>query len=383
MGPIVILDKSAFQSLSLREHLELDEHFMENLTPILCLEILADLRKEVPGSKSSEQKVAELADKFGGSGPVTNVDYQTLCRESLLGNHFELDGHIVPESARLFPEHNGRHGLIVDLSPFNRSILRWADGEFEEFEREFAGYWRQVTQNLELESLQEQLNAHYVILPKVSDFKELHDTVDRLLATVAHQDIWFLWLLQQLSFPPPLERHIRLSWKTRRSVLLKNHSPYSCHCLRVLLMLLAGTKHRLLDWKPTNLLDVQYLYYLPFCMVFISNDRLHRGLAPLLLRDDQNFVVGSELKEDLQRLISFRDSLSDTDLKKLRYALGSYPAPAKSSVIWHLWKKYCRPWRPGRGSLITELSEQECEEAIRWVKQMFREVEGDGYFNNA
>ncbi|MFZ2149449.1 MAG: hypothetical protein WAV28_19735, partial [Sedimentisphaerales bacterium] len=77
MGPIVILDKSTFQSLSKQEHFYLDIYFLENLTPILGMEILADLRKETPGSKTAEEKVTELAEKFSGSGPATNVDYRT------------------------------------------------------------------------------------------------------------------------------------------------------------------------------------------------------------------------------------------------------------------------------------------------------------------
>ena len=45
MGPIVILDKSTFQSLSYREHIFLDKYFYENNTPILCMELLGDLSK--------------------------------------------------------------------------------------------------------------------------------------------------------------------------------------------------------------------------------------------------------------------------------------------------------------------------------------------------
>ena len=380
MGPIVILDKSTFQSLSKQEHLFLHIHFKENLTPILGMEILGDLRKETPGSKTAEQKVAELAEKFGGSGPATNVDYRTLCMNSLLGIHFPLDWRIRPQNARSVRARNGLYGVIIDLSPLNRAILRWSSGKFEEFEREYAGFWRDVTQNLDLKSFKNQLNSRHVILPKVSNFEELCETVDSLLITVAHQDVWLSWLLDQLSLPPLYEAMIRIRWKAKSSMLLKDFSPYSYHCLRVLLMLLVGTRHKLLRWEPTNLLDVQYLYYLPFCMVFASNDRLHRNLAPLLIREDQSFVNGEELKEDLRRLADFFEKLNNTKLQKLRYALASHPPPKKDSVVHQLWKKHMRPWRPGRGSILTSLSKTECEEAIRWAEKMFREVEGDAYF---
>ena len=380
MGPIIILDKSTFQSLSKREHLFLHIHFTENLTPILGMELLGDLRKETPKSKTAEEKVSALAEKFGGSGPITNVDYRTLCVQSLLGNRFPLDGRIIPQSARQVQDPDGGWGVVINLSPLNQAILRWSDGKFKEFERQFAGFWRKETQSLDLDSFRDQLNRHYVILPKVSNFEELRETVDSLLATVAHQDVWLSWLLDQLSLPSSLESLIRIRWEARPSMLLKNFSPYSWHCLRALLMLHVGTRHELLKWEPTNLLDVQYLYYFPFCMVFASNDHLHSILAPLLKRDDQSFVMGEELKADLRRLSDFRDGLSDTDREKLGYALGSYPPPRKDSVVHNLWKKHMLPWRPGRGNLLTSLSDAECEEAIRWAKQMFRNVESDAYF---
>ena len=45
-----------------------------------------------------------------------------------------------------------------------------------------------------------------------------------------------------------------------------------------------------------------YLFYLPFCMIFISSDKLHKQCAPLFLRTDQQFVWGLELKADLAAL---------------------------------------------------------------------------------
>jgi len=58
MGPIIILDKSAFQSLSRREHLFLHIHFMENLTPILGMERLgiSEKKAEAQGLPSNRYR---------------------------------------------------------------------------------------------------------------------------------------------------------------------------------------------------------------------------------------------------------------------------------------------------------------------------------------
>ncbi len=380
MGPIIILDKSAFQSLSRREHLFLHIHFMENLTPILGLELLGDLRKEGRGSRTAEQIVTELAEKFGGSGPATNVDYRTLCVNSLLGNQVPLDGRIVPQSGRAVRARDGSRGFIVDLSPLNQAILRWADGQFEDFEREFAGYWRQVTRDLDFDSLVDQLNAQHVILPKADNAAELRPHVDTLLSRAALQDVWLTWLLAQLAVPADYERAIWSRWRASSGLFLQRFSPYAWHCLRVLLLLVRATRHRLISWNPTNLLDIQYLYYLPFCMVFASDDRVHQTLAAFLLGEHQSFVTGKDLKADLRRLADYREGLSEKQLHYLGYALGSYPPPARGSVVHELWKKHMKPWRPGMGNLASPLPEADQEEAIRWVCEMFQEVEGDSYF---
>lgn len=380
MGPILIFDKSAFQSLSRREHLYVDIHFLENLTPILGLELLGDLRKEGRGSRTAEEIVADLAAKFGGSGPATNIDYRTLCVNSLLGNHVPLDGRIPPQSTRAVRAPDGSQGFFVDLSPLNHAILRWANGEFDDFEREFAGYWRQETRNLDFDSLADQLNAEHVIIPAAATVPELVGHVDTLLATASLQDVWLGWLLAQLGVPAMHEQAIWLRWKASPGLFPQSFSPYAWHCLRVLLLLVGATRHRLLSWNPTNLLDIQYLYYLPFCMVFASDDHLHQALAPPLLRRDQSFITGRDLKADLARLANYRKALSEKQRQYMGFALGSYPPPHPGSVVHELWKKHMRPWRPDMCNRASSLPEAEREEAIRWVYEMFQEVEGDAYF---
>jgi hypothetical protein len=54
--------------------------------------------------------------------------------------------------------------------------------------------------------------------------------------------------------------------------------------------------------RLSNRTDIAYLYYLPFAMAFVSNDKLHKRVVPLLLREDQMFIDGAELKRDLAAL---------------------------------------------------------------------------------
>ena len=379
MGPIIILDKSAFQSLSRRECFFLHIYFKENLTPILCMEILGDLAKKKHDPKAAKQKVAELAAKFGGSGPVTNLDYRSLCIKSLLGFRFPLDSRIIPDNSTPVRIADRSQSVIIDDSPFNYAILRWAEGNFLEFEHFISKHWRKITRSFSLKSFCDQLDKHHIIIPRVKNTDEILPVTESLLTKTSLQEVWLEWLLDQLLVNNADRSAIKARWRLRHYPLLKDFAPYAWHCIKVLLVALIAIRYHFVKWKSTNILDIQYLYYLPFCMVFVSDDKLHQLLAPLLMRRDQSFVLGRELKSDLRRLADEWDRLTEKKRAMLRYALGSYPPPAKNSIVYELWKRHIRPWKPGMGDLTSKLSEQEKMEAINWVKRMFQEVEGNTY----
>jgi hypothetical protein len=48
--------------------------------------------------------------------------------------------------------------------------------------------------------------------------------------------------------------------------------------------------------KADNKVDIAYLYYLPFCHIFVSSDNLHHRVVPEFLRKDQSFVPGPNLR---------------------------------------------------------------------------------------
>ena len=66
MGPVIILDKSAFQSFSRREHFSLHFHFLENPTPILGMELLADLKKPTKSENRPSRRSKSLRKSSEG-----------------------------------------------------------------------------------------------------------------------------------------------------------------------------------------------------------------------------------------------------------------------------------------------------------------------------
>ena len=376
MGPILILDKSTFQSLGYEEHIELKKHFMENLTPILAMEIVADLAKEVKG-KSSEEKVQELAQKFGGSGPPLNISFQDACISSLIGNYIPMTGQIAVGHGSPTTGSDGSKGFFVDLHPINESILRWAKQSFEEEEYDVSAEWRNKTRTFSIDDFQEEINSRHIILPAVKTIEEIPDAANKLLNQISLQEVWFEWIMERLDPPPILKFQILQRWRNRQSPYFSEFAPYAYFCLKAILILHYVVRRKFIGWKSTNLLDLNYLFYLPFCQVFTSNDKLHRKLAPMLLRSNQSFIVGNKLKSDLNRLINEKKSMDEAKRRRLAFALGTYPIPATGSVITKAWETHFGPWKRGSGNRAIKLSSEEEKLAYNEAEELFEK------YNNA
>jgi hypothetical protein len=371
MGPILIFDKSAFQALSSRELSTARSHFIQNFVPLLAFEILADLSK-TGGAATPEDQVTRLARKFFGSGRALSMDYRRLCIQDLAGNSFPMDGRIIPHDMNVFQTPDGRTGGMIEPSPLNLAIIRWSKGQFEEYEKLLAKAWRELTTGLTLEEFRDQLNSRHVIVPRAESPEEVAGISESLSTDIGLQEVWLEWLVSQLTPSRGFVSLIKGRWQANRPLRIRDFAPYAHFCLLAQLAVLVAVWSRLVAWKPTNILDLQYLYYLPFCMAFVSNDGLHKVIAPILLRDDQDFVEGTELKRDLRRIADSWDSLDERRQRRLAYALGSYPLPAEGSIVSRLWAKHCKPWRPGAGSLMSDLPENEQELAIREAMQLFQ-----------
>lgn len=239
-------------------------------------------------------------------------------------------------------------------------MLSWASGDFSEDEEVVSAYWRKQTRSLRIGSLQERLAAQRVILPKPTSEDEVVRVADGLLGEGGLQDVWFAWAADQFLESDEARLRAATLWSRQRHRGFSVVRPYSAHCLRCLLSLAVAIRHRFLGDQPTHLIDLQYLYYLPFCNVLASDDRVHRLLAPQLIRSNQDFVLGRDLKADLKLAIAERASLSEDARLRRAYALGDYPPPGVP-VLHGLWKRHMRPWLGDKpsGNLIVELSDDD------------------------
>jgi hypothetical protein len=152
--------------------------------------------------------------------------------------------------------------------------------------------------------------------------------------------------LAVLGLPPRAEPFITAEWKKAGFPPLIKYSPFAAHVLAVELFFQIALAANLISTQDANnRTDISYLFYLPFCMVFVSSDRLHEKVAPLFMRPDQQFVWGPDLKADLRRLVEHYSALPQAEKEKGVIRFASTPPKDDNGLVSKLWDRYLRPWR--------------------------------------
>jgi hypothetical protein len=303
---VLLYDKSTLESLSASEAPFLDMLYFPMLVPTLVYEVLADLTKPHV-RKAPAEHVRAMARRFGGSGPAVNESYRDLMiTELVTGNAVPMNGQIIAQGMSVAPDADGELAGLVDLTPFNHALLRWSAGKFLPEDLDLAMRWRKSTRDLNLLRFHAELRARNIDVPRPRDEEHLGELVGALLARVSEHRAWLQFLLSELDANPTYRSAALRRWDMLEAPSLATFSPYSFFCLRALLLVMFLWVHGLTKNEPNNLIDVQYLYYLPFCDVFSSRDKLHKKTARLLLRPDQTFLWADELRAQIKERMALR-----------------------------------------------------------------------------
>ena len=343
MSIVTLFDKSFLQSLSLDEAVMFDNFFIGNVCPIFYVETLADLDKDV-AKRTPEEEVRILAAKFPEMHGAPNAYHKNICTGELLGERVPTKGQVLMARGTAVRA-DGQVGVNIPASAEAQAFSRWQMGEFRTVERDLAAMWRRDLLQLDLHELADQVaevvagrrcrslaEAKDLALSVVKDNSDRHGQIQRFVEHLGiergyHREI--VERLQTLNFPE-----------------LSRYAPYSSHVLTVeLFFRIAVASHLISGDRPSNWVDIAYLFYLPFCTTFVSSDKLHRKCGPLLLRDDQEFVWGPDLKKGLRELnehyLTYPESVREEGL--LRFA--SHPPAAGDYVVSRLWDRHAPKWR--------------------------------------
>ena len=110
--------------------------------------------------------------------------------------------------------------------------------------------------------------------------------------------------------------------------------------LHLYLTFLAGIAKGCIGPRKTHYVDLQYLFYAPFCMLFASEDHFHEKLWPAT-SGVNTFVKVTELKADLAHRIQLRKD-------GVQMFQHGYPIRLENSVITQAMDHAFRPGWHGR-----------------------------------
>ena len=379
MGPIVILDKSTLQSLSFDEIVILHRYYLLNIAPVLTIEILGDLKK--PSNNTlSENKVTELANKLLPYDTEVNIHYKNVIADSLLGFDVKMDRRPVIGGGSPVLTKDGEKGIIFEETPEEKALSRWRNGEFTEAENVLAERWRESTRGVDLESFKKHLKDVYNAIPRFNNLGDLKLYLDNLLIQPRFQINLLTLLIYEFNLSFEIAQRTFYKWEAEGHKTIQNFAPYAFHCFTVNLFFQFGLMNNLIGTRATNRVDLEYAYYFPFCMVFGSNDKFHKLIAPFFLTSEQSFISGEELKSDLCMISSKWNSLSEPERAEWQSNFGSAPPEDPMSLSSRLWRKHMNS-KKDHGDIASSMTKEQNRKFAEFIKRKLDGEIGSPSFN--
>ena len=339
MGPITLFDKSFLQSLSIDESVWFDHFFLPSVAPIFYVETLADLNKPTLKGRTREREVSIIAEKFPDMNGMPCAHHTDLCISNLLGRSVPMTGQI-PVSRGRSVKYAGKTGAVLQQSLESEAFSRWQDNEFHEIERLYAHSWRQALQNLDLREVAGFFQALGINEKSCNNLQDANNLARAILHDMDKQSELMPSALIFLDIPYHLHQDIQKCWSIAGHPPLFEYAPYAAFVLTVELFFYIALAANLISSKrPSNHVDIAYLFYLPFCMMFVSNDRIHKSCAPLFLRDNQEFVWGQDLKKNLSQINTHYLQLPETTKEKGVITFSSDLPQIEDHLMERLWNR--------------------------------------------
>lgn len=181
---------------------------------------------------------------------------------------------------------------------------------------------------------------------KLRDLAEARALAGQMVLGNGRRDTTLKVAFEMLAIPRELRPQILKRWKEAHGPALDDFAPYAAYTLTVdLFFYLCLDAGLISPERPSNRVDIAYLYYLPFCMVFTSGDNLHRRITPFFLGDDEQFLWAPDLKEDLRRLDANYSTLPESVRQEGVMRFAPCPPTDGSYLTTELWDKFLPNWR--------------------------------------
>jgi hypothetical protein len=368
MGPFTQMDKSTIQGLSFEEYTSLSRYYSHVITPILLRELSSMLAKKEEDLDDLKKKVSLLAAK-STFGPVHLIpSAEKLAYSNLMGEFVPMNGRLPIEGGTFCVTEDGSKGWVLD-EPAEVTLLRnWGNNIFKEDDIEKGREHRKLDSEVDLDKLCKDVASDLIDFPKFKSLDELIYWIDDLFAKIGPEQL----LLNAANFILRSE-HIQptlLRWKAKGCPALDIFAPYSIYFYKVNLFYILGINFELIKKgkKSKTHLDIQYIYYLPFSMIFTSGDKELRKIVPYFLRKNQSFISLSQMKNDSYLFENFFKTLSNEQLTEFYLEYGPYPPALQGCHTSKIWKKRMRPKPSKSGARPSAEEEKRILEEFKKIK---------------
>ena len=328
MWKTILIDKSVIQGLNPDKARELADTYFVVLPPILVDEMVSMLAKEKKGNKDPENILMSLARK-SINGSIIVPHARLLAKKNLLGEHIPMDGSIPIVGGELIRQRDGEFGVYYNTAKDKKFLFDWSRGEFAGY-RDKASDIRHRQHEFDYAKYFTEYSDVFDRLPKFED-DDPFEAMDKFtkwfdnthMANMSPERIFNI-AVQDLLNDSEKDR-AKKNWKNSGKTP-QEFFPYAFHYARIN-QWFAGivgmvSRPALTSKKAKFHIDIQYLYYLPFCKIFTTSDDLLFAAAKVFKLPGQNIVPGEEVKCDLKRICaakekSLPDKLSSEKIKEL------------------------------------------------------------------
>jgi len=306
MGPTIILDKSAIQSFSESEIGILSKFYTFNIPYNLYYEILTDLSKKHK-DKNYETHVIHLANKLPGNFKI-NVHYRILIINELLGIAVPFTYRTLVPGEKIITNEEGKRGAFIKQSMEESAIERWRVGDFTKEEIERATVERkkigEVNIGQIIASSGQLLKKHNIKLDE-NNLIGFIDKTQENLHSLSPLEIYeqLEILMDLLKVDSETQFKVKERWYSLKDFNFEKFAPYTSYFQKLMFTFSFGTASRIFGTRSSNLIDMEYILYLPFCFVFCTGDNFQYKIAQMVRSGSQYILNREELKNDL-KLIS-------------------------------------------------------------------------------
>ena len=309
------------------------------------VETLADLEKKVREGRTPEQEVGIIASKTPEMHSSPNMFHTEMCIANILGNPIPMDGRIMMQGGSPV-KGGGKTGVIFEEPPEVKAFNRWQNGEFLEIERDQAKQWRSMLKSLDFDFVINNIQSLGITTDNCKSLEDAKSLSDRILSGSINNSKTMKLALDLFSIPSHLHQQIFRNWQLRNYPPIISFAPYTAFMLNIdLFFYIAASSSLIAKERVSNKVDIAYLYYLPFCTVFVSSDKLHRRCAEHFIKPNQRFIWGFDLKAGLKEIDEHFDKLPKEEKEKGLFSFASEPPEDNKYFITQLYDDLFPSWR--------------------------------------